>query len=74
MYEKTFPREPVDTTTGDPCIPVDGNFFIWTSTNTMFMFCRYKMKIEEDLRMKNEEDQRSQKTENEDKEHQRQRA
>jgi hypothetical protein len=48
MYKKKFPREPMDTVVGDPCIPMDGNFFIWTSTNTMFMFGRYKMKIEED--------------------------
>jgi hypothetical protein len=59
MYEKEFPREPMDTVAGDPCISVDGYSFIWTST--MFMFCRYKKKI------KNEEDQRPWKTEDEDK-------
>jgi hypothetical protein len=50
MYEKEFPSEPTDTTAGDPCILVDGYFFIWTST--MFMFAgargrRSKMKKEE---------------------------
>jgi hypothetical protein len=38
MYEKTFHREPMDTTAGDPSILVDGDLFIWTSTNTMFIF------------------------------------
>jgi hypothetical protein len=35
--QKEFPIEPTDTTVGDPCIPVDGNFFIWTSTNMIFI-------------------------------------
>jgi hypothetical protein len=47
MYEKRFPREPMDTTTGDPCTLVDGNIFIWTSTNIVYV-CRYKMKKIED--------------------------
>jgi hypothetical protein len=38
----------VDTMARDPCILVDGKFFIWTLANTMFMFWKYKMKIEED--------------------------
>jgi hypothetical protein len=35
---------------------VDGDFFIWTSTNMMFIFCRYKMNIEE-KKMKTNENQ-----------------
>jgi hypothetical protein len=46
MYKKRFPREPIDTITGNPCTLMDGNFLIWTST--MFMFCRYKMKKNDD--------------------------
>jgi hypothetical protein len=38
MYENKFPKEPVDTMARDPCILVDGKFFIWTLANTMFMF------------------------------------
>jgi hypothetical protein len=41
MYKKKRAIELADTMVGDPCIPVDGNFFIWTSTNMMFIFCRY---------------------------------
>ena len=31
MYVKMIPRELVVTPVDDPCIPVDGFFFIWTS-------------------------------------------
>lgn len=61
MYKKKFSRESVDTMASDPCILVNGNFFIWTLTNTMFMFCRYKMKLKkkeinnEDKRPKDED-------------------
>jgi len=47
VYEKKFPRESRDTTASDPCIPMDSKSFVWTSTKTIFIFCRYKMKIEE---------------------------
>jgi hypothetical protein len=46
MYKKEFPIEPMDTMVGDPCILVDGNFFIWNSTNMIFILCRYKKQIE----------------------------
>jgi hypothetical protein len=62
MYEKEFPREPTDTMAGDPCILVDGYFFIWTST--MFMFAGTRGRRS---RMKKEEDQRLWKTEDEGK-------
>jgi hypothetical protein len=50
MYEKGFPREPVDTMVDNPCILVDGYSFIWTST--MFLYCRYKMKEDQGRRPK----------------------
>ena len=31
MYVKMIPRELAVTAVDDPCIPVDGFFFIWTS-------------------------------------------
>jgi hypothetical protein len=51
MYEKGFPRELVDIVADNPCIPVDGYSFIWTST--MFLYCRYKMKEEQGRRRPN---------------------
>ena len=44
MYVKRIPRELAVTTVDDPCNPVDGFFFIWTSM-TKFG-CRYKGSME----------------------------
>ena len=61
MYAKKIPRELVDATTGNSYILVDGDFFIWTSTNMMIIFCKYKMSYNNEfqwkiLDMKNEKD------------------
>ena len=37
MHEKKLPIELADTTIGDPCSLVDGNFFIWTSTHDIYV-------------------------------------
>jgi hypothetical protein len=37
MYVKKLPRELTNTTANDPCIPTNGNFFIWTSTDMIFL-------------------------------------
>jgi hypothetical protein len=57
MYNKKLPRKIVDTTVGNPCILVDGDFFIWTSTN--MMICRYKVntKGDREWRMKKTKDE-----------------
>ena len=46
MYVKIIPRELVVTAAEDPCNPIDGFFFIWTS---MIEFgCRYKRNMKKD--------------------------
>ena len=41
---KRIPRELVVTAVDDPCNPVDGFFFIWTSMT--YFGCRYKGSME----------------------------
>lgn len=48
MYKKKKSREPANTAAGESCFPVDGDSFIWTSTNTMFTFSRHKIQFKED--------------------------
>ena len=44
MYVKKIPRELAVTVVDDPCNPVDGFFFIWTSMTEFG--CRYKGSME----------------------------
>lgn len=42
-----------------PCISMDNDFFIWTSTNIMFLsFCMYKIQLKEIIKMKTIDDLR----------------
>jgi len=36
MYAKRFPIELAVTTVGEPCNPVDGFLFIWTSMTSLY--------------------------------------
>lgn len=45
MYEKKFIRALVEIVDGNPCTPMDGDFFRWTSKTIMFQFWKYKFDL-----------------------------